>query len=577
MFFLRLSNLKCLIFLRGLCILIFFPIDSSNASSSAEKRDTCYVQTDSIDSLSLSMVQGELVDTVGLYDGDHLVNVNSEIGVKTGICINSDIAEHYDTQFSQQSSLTDLKVYMNDDSLKLVPGPKKNIWMAAGTGVLINTSVWAVDKWILKRDYSSKGWSTIKDNWEKGFVWDTDGFYTNFFAHPYHGALYYNAAKGYGCNFLESSLLTFLGSMEWEMIAESDYPSPNDVFSTTFGGMAVGEVTHRISNLILNNKRRGFNRVMRELLFTAVNPAGGLVRLSKGDMWKVDDSVFLYHDKSEIPFDCFLSVGGRWYDSRIGQSHLNAFVALDAKYGDLCGTVHNKPYDFFRAQFVFNIPSGEVPLLSKCLINGRLFGWNLRDTDNYASTLSINQDFSFYSSDKSNRFKGDKRHLLNLSDAAALGPAFSLEAPHFSHTVTTNLVMMGGYTSDYYYRGYNMGSGFNLKTWNELNVLSDRLKIRLDASMHYLFTWKGYEEDQKRILESRGKPVDFNPFVGRKAGEKSYAVFLIFNPRIDMKLCENLFFTAELDWVFRNSVYKYQNNVKARYSDFRLSLSYRLQ
>jgi hypothetical protein len=100
--------------------------------------------------------------------------------------------------------------------------------------------------------------------------------------------------------------------MEWEMIAESDYPSPNDVFSTTFGGMAVGEVTHRISNLILNNKRRGFNRVMRELLFTAVNPAGGLVRLSKGDMWKVDDSVFLYHDKSEIPFDCFLSVGGRW-------------------------------------------------------------------------------------------------------------------------------------------------------------------------------------------------------------------------------------------------------------------------
>jgi hypothetical protein len=122
-----------------------------------------------------------------------------------------------------------------------------------------------------------------------------------------------------------------------------------------------------------------------------------------------------------------------------------------------------------------------------------------------------------------------------------------------------------------------MGSGFNLKTWNELNVLSDRLKIRLDASMHYLFTWKGYEEDQKRILKSQGKPVDFNPFVGRKAGEKSYAVFLIFNPRIDMKLCENLFFTAELDWVFRNSVYKYQNNVKARYSDFRLSLSYRLQ
>ena len=78
-----------------------------------------------------------------------------------------------------------------------------------------------------------------------------------------------------------------------------------------------------------------------------------------------------------------------------------------------------------------------------------------------------------------------------------------------------------------------------------------------------------------KIIE--GKPVDFNPFVGRKAGEKSYAVFLIFNPRIDMKLCENLFFTAELDWVFRNSVYKYQNNVKARYSDFKLSLSYRLQ
>ena len=67
------------------------------------------------------------------------------------------------------------------------------------------------------------------------------------FAHPYHGGLYFNAGRSNGLTFWESAPLAFLGSWTWEYLGETHRPALNDFFMTSFGGIALGEVFHRVA------------------------------------------------------------------------------------------------------------------------------------------------------------------------------------------------------------------------------------------------------------------------------------------------------------------------------------------
>lgn len=480
---------------------------------------------------------------------------------------NSDDIDVDDVHITDSLSLPDSTIY----ALPV----KKSLLKGFAEGVFVNTFVWAADRWLLGKDYYSKGWSTIKDNIEAGWLWDTDALSTNFIDHPYHGNLYYTAAKSSGCTYWESLLLSALGSVEWEVVAETDFPAPNDLFSTTFGGAALGEVTTRVADLILNKKKRGFNRFLRELSAFGLSPMKGLNRVMSGEAWKHADTHYLYHDKSEIPYQIFVSAGSRIADTKVTPSRSNFSVSLKINYGDPGNIRHNKPYDVFMSNMTFNVAGTHVPLVSNFNINGRIHGWQLQEKSKWNSVFSINQDFTYFNNEQQERFEGDRRQLLNLTETAAMGPAFTTSTSNFCHTFTANAVFMGGFTSDYYYRAYNMGSGFNVKTYNKFQI-SDRLFLNLDASYHYLFTWKGYEEDQLKHKKETipGQPYPFNYRDSRKAGDKSYAVFFVLNPRLDIKLFKNVYASAEFAYFKRYSVYKYHKNVNSHYKDLKLSLTY---
>ena len=464
------------------------------------------------------------------------------------------------------------------DSLLIAPRPKRRVWRAIGEGVFVNTFVWAADRWILGKDYYSKGWSTFKDNLDKGWSFDADAFSTNFIDHPYHGNLYYTGARTSGCNFWLSTLLTAVGSLEWEEIAETDFPSYNDFFATTFGGAVLGELTLRVSDLILNNKRRGFNRVAREVIAFGLAPMRGINRMIDGDMWRHQDTHYLYHDKSEIPYRFMLSVGGRWAETRVSPTRCNTSFNIFIDYGKYGDTRQNRPFDCFRADLAFNKAGTHVPLVSSFCINARIHGWQLSKSEHSGTVFSVNQDFVYYNNEQQERVKYDRRALFCLSEPAAFGPAITFEAPSFRHTTTANAVLMSGFTSDNYYRSYNMGSGFNAKMYNLIR-LSDVLYLNLDASFHYLFTWEGYEKEQIDKFKAEGKepPYTLQTMVGRKGGEKCYATFFVLHPRLDLKLFKNVYASAQLRYFTRNSVYKYYDNVKSHYSDFNLSLTYKIQ
>ena len=92
--------------------------------------------------------------------------------------------------------------------------------------------VWSFDRYIVKEDWAYINGHTIKSNFKKGPVWDTDQFTTNLFSHPYHGSLYFNAARSNGMNFWQSAPFAAGGSLMWEFFMENEPPSINDMLAT---------------------------------------------------------------------------------------------------------------------------------------------------------------------------------------------------------------------------------------------------------------------------------------------------------------------------------------------------------
>ena len=97
-------------------------------------------------------------------------------------------------------------------------------------------------------------------NFEEGFTYDDNKFKTNQLIHPFNGATYYNAARANGIGFWGSSAMALAGAFVWECCGETHPMSFNDMISTGFGGIARGEIAHRISSLILDNTKRGKGR-----------------------------------------------------------------------------------------------------------------------------------------------------------------------------------------------------------------------------------------------------------------------------------------------------------------------------
>lgn len=72
----------------------------------------------------------------------------------------------------------------------------------------------------------------------------------------------------------------------WELFMESEYPSTNDILATPIGGMALGEVLYRTSDLVLDDRQRGARRAGREIAALLLSPMRGLTRFITGRAWQ---------------------------------------------------------------------------------------------------------------------------------------------------------------------------------------------------------------------------------------------------------------------------------------------------
>lgn len=462
----------------------------------------------------------------------------------------------------------------NSQPLALWNDGRPNFWKATAEAVGINVLVHCFDRFVMNEDFAKVTFKTIGHNIKNGFVWDNDQFSTNLFAHPYHGNLYYNSARSSGLSFWQSAPYALGGSLMWEIAGEREPPAINDLMATTMGGICIGEVTHRISEIILNDSTRGFRRFLREAAATLINPMGGFNRIISGSAWRVRNDHNKYYDATKTPLDFSVSAGARYLsdDGALFRGEWNPYLNLFLEYGDPFLSDGTRPYDFFTVEATVGMSSNQ-PIVNRLHIVGRIWGKSYETNSEMECEVGIFQHFNYYDSKPVK--DGTQLTPYRISEAAALGPGFLLRFPRvgalnrLEQRLYLSGILLGGTKSDYYNvidRDYNMGSGFSIKTNTQMDFRNfGRFIIR--ANYYRIFTWKGYE----------GKDLEHtDPLYLNAQGDKSNAELLELSPIWEFDLHGPFSITWCTSYFIRKTRYAYHDNVDARTFETRLGLTWHI-
>ena len=465
------------------------------------------------------------------------------------------------------------------DSTMALPEPKR-YWQAAAEATGINVGVQLFDRYGISSDFAQTTLNSLKRNFTDGMVWDNDFFITNLFAHPYHGNLYFNAARSNGLSFWESAPYALGGSAMWEFLGETEPPAINDIIATTCGGIAIGEMTHRLSRTVLDDRDRGTSRFLREAAATIINPIQGLHRIFSGDAWRMRSDHYRYHDFNKIPVDMSFSVGWRYLadDGALFRGIHAPYVNITLMYGTpVDGERHTTPYDFFDLETNAAFGGGQ-PFINTLNIVGRLWSTPIFDKKDMAGEFGIYQHFNYY--DAKPIKDGSELTPYRISEAAGFGPGFILSLPQtgaitkLEQRIFTSGILLGGTKSDYFNvieRDYNMGSGFSVKSKTQIEF-GKLGRFMLNAKYFRIYTWKGYENKDLQAYADGTKDLHYL----NVQGDRSNAMLLVVNPIMEIHLAKQWSVTLSGAYYSRRTFYKYHDTVHANTFETKIGLTCRL-
>lgn len=451
----------------------------------------------------------------------------------------------------------------------------KSAWLAAAEATGINVFVHLFDRFVVKEEFAQTTWKSIGNNFKNAFVWDNDLFTTNLFAHPYHGNLYFNSARSNGLNFWVSTPYALGGSLMWEMFGETEPPAINDVLATTMGGIAIGEVSHRLSDAVLNDGLRGFPRFLREAIGVIIDPIKGLNRIISGAAWHVNHQNALHHDWSRFPIDFRLTFGSRYLadDGSFFRGEHNPFVTIGLEYGDVLNeNDYNKPYDYFDVEANFGLSKNQ-PFINRLHLLGRLWSTPMYAHDNgMRAEFGFYQHYNYYDSEPVK--DGTELTPYRISEAASVGPGIVVRMPQvgvltkLEQQVHLSGILLGGTKSDYFNvleRDYNMGSGYSIKSKTHVE-LRNFGRVAVNVNFFRIYTWKGYEgKDLSKVEDPHYLDVQ---------GDKGNARLLVVNPMVEMDLGKQWGFAMNVSYFSRRTHYKYHDDVRANTFEIKAGFAY---
>jgi hypothetical protein len=371
--------------------------------------------------------------------------------------------------------------------------------------VAINVFVWAMGQYVLDQEEGAHSYinlDTMRDNFRDWFYWDPNHFNTNFYAHPYHGNLYFNAARTNGLDFWSSSFATLLGSFMWEFVMEHHQPSINDWVMTSTGGVFLGEVLFRYSSLVWDDSATGFNRVWREVVGGLLNPVGVLNRLIRGDTARVRSS----KNQLTAPTENILSFAGNISsgNSNMEDSTLGGGLTFLSQYGETFKGAgeSRKPFDFFLFQLGLR---NTDQLYFSIYAYGLLAGKELETGDKQNHMIGLFQHYDYITNE-----------TIRLGGTSFCPGIFSQfywgKKSRLSFIGQAGWLMLGASNNEYIGTGegsaalgrdYNYGTGFTIKA--DVGLELNRFGNYIARFAHYsIYTVEGIDgHDRLNLFQFR--------------------------------------------------------------------------
>lgn len=359
----------------------------------------------------------------------------------------------------------------------------------------------------------------------------------------------------------------------WELFMENEYPSANDIIATPIGGMAVGEVFYRASDLILDDRARGSERFGRELAGFIISPTRGLTRLMSGDMWRKRVTSGRQFGIPDLSIEVSSGVRVLELEDPIIDKGIGFITHLNLEYGDRFSDGGEKPFDYFTLKAGLGIQASQ-PVLGQINIMGRLWVTDLIENKKDFLSLGFYQHLDYYDSDTISSISS--RVPYRFSTPASIGAGLMYQSKRWSNWsldafLHSNLVLLGASLSDHYMvkdRNYNLANGFSTKVGFNL-AYKDKLSLSLSHEWYQLYTWKGYPKD---IDWSSIDPEELD-YQGDKSQARLHAVSL----KIDLKLKNQLYLTGMYNTYSRDTNYDFYDDVYSLTSDARLMLTYKFK
>lgn len=359
----------------------------------------------------------------------------------------------------------------NPDSIDYTYIPwesEEHFWIAFTELVTIEFVPWALARWGREWENPEDNWANVStETWWRnityGWEYDGDAFLTNYFAHPYHGNLYYNAGRVNGYSFWESSVWAFAGSTFWEYFGETFRPSINDLINTSMNGINLGEMLYRLSAVVTDNTETGTARVFQEIGGALLNPVRGFNRLMTGETYKVFPNP---EEGNPTSFGVKLDAGLRRLDkngdvNKTEDTNEGVFSA-EISYGNLFQGNIKKPFSWFGVGAAI---STRDPLLTNLQSFGNLYGWHIKKQKDIRHTINATLNYNYFNN-PGFTYGGTSVnvHLVSLYN---LQSSFDILS-----NVDVELIAMGAVPTDYYVdvegRNYDFGPGIGINIGGSL-------------------------------------------------------------------------------------------------------------
>lgn len=453
------------------------------------------------------------------------------------------------------------------DTLRILPVKP---WRAVSLVGGVNLGVWAFDRYVINGEYAHISLKTMKNNLRTGFVWDNDKFVTNLFAHPYHGGLYFNAARSNGMGFWKSIPYVAGGSLMWEFFMENELPSFNDFMATTIGGSCLGEITFRLSDLLIDDRSVGFERFGREFLTTLISPARGINRLISGDATRFRSTRGNTIADSMAVF--YVSLGHSIYmdnEKRGSKDFANTLTYdISLYYGFPFEEAMYRPYDYFTLSLGGKFNATQ-PFLSHASALAMLYAYYIPlKSERKKLIVGAFQHLNYYV------LNSDTNHVTlypyKISEAASVGPGllyrqtFKRNSTRFMGSFHLSGILLGGSQTDYYFydeRDYNLGSGFSTKLNAEF-IFKNKIRLYFNLEDYHIYSWIG---------DNPHTQIVFNPHTQGDVGRADLSV-LRFG--LNITINKHFLISNEINFNHRKSTYKYFPEIEHSVYENKVTLGY---